>query len=173
MHVFPWCCPFSLLICHFSLLIAYMIALPKSHALHAPMQSHNLCVMVSVMSFMYMLHLSSMSTIIMAIHKLMATTLCQINQINSPSMVLMFVSHIFLHENLSRGVRMPCHFVITNLGSGCFDWSRFLPMAEVPFINSSPTFHWSQEVHSQIVTSSNVDIHPIFSLSYTNGSHRG
>jgi len=102
----------------------------KSHALLAILQSYYPKIYVRYFlaaPTMHMWHLLSMSIIILALHALFATALCQIDQIKAPSSLLHILSHALLHFKFELRVRMSCHLVMIDIGGECFDYRRFLP----------------------------------------------
>lgn len=77
--------------------------------------------MVYGIAAMHMKQLSSISTINLALHELITTALCQIDQMKAHSFLLYSLSHTFPHFSLSHKVRLPCHLMIIDLGGKCFD----------------------------------------------------
>ena len=92
---------------------------PSSQAI---LQYQNSCAMVYGVSTIHMKYLSSMSLINLALQEVVEVSLCQMNQMNAPSLHLQVLSQIFPHMNLR-------FVVIMFLGNGCLVRRRFLPIA--------------------------------------------
>ena len=88
------------------------------------LQYQNSCAMVYGVSTIHMKYLSSMSLINLALQEVVEVSLCQMNQMNAPSLHLQVLSQIFPHMNLR-------FVVIMFLGNGCLVRRRFLPIAWV------------------------------------------
>lgn len=69
----------------------------------------NLCAMVSQIPAMHIRCLSSISIICLALHELIMTALCQIDQMKEPSFLLCVLSQTFPPFNVTLGRMMPCH----------------------------------------------------------------